>query len=213
MKFVARVLSWLQARCGLEICRIVTRPLGSASKHSAPADVRFRFLSEPQLLPHCADPELELSQRQVRDAFRRGDLCVGAYDAGKLVGYQWLALGATPHVRGVWVEFDRRSRYSYKKFVRPDYRGRRIAEGLSTHADQLCRELGRTSTIGFIRLDNDASWRASARLGSRTVGYAGYLPIGDRIIAFRSPGARRCGFRFYKPPATFGRMAFSRRVL
>lgn len=199
-RIAAKVLPPLHARCGLQLCRVVCRPLADAPGHEAPGDVVFRLASEAELLPHCADPELELSARHVREACGRGDLCVIAFRGEKLVGYQWLAFRSTPHVAGVWVEFDSRARYSYKKFVRPECRGQRIAAGLSTHADQFCRMLGRTSSVGFIRMDNAASWHASARVGSRTVGYAGYVIVANRFFTFRSPGARRCGFRFYKPP-------------
>lgn len=195
----AKLLPRLKRHCGLEICRVVGRPLLRDRAPSPPAGIHFGIVNEAQLLPHCAHAELELSERHVREASARGDLCVGAFDGGRLVGYQWLAFRPTPHVGGVWVEFDPRARYSYKKFVHPDYRGQRIAAGLSSHADGLCRLLGRRATVGFIRLDNHASWRASARLGSRTIGYAGYFSLGSGFLAFRSSGARRCGFRFFRP--------------
>jgi GNAT superfamily N-acetyltransferase len=212
-RLAAKVLPPLQARCGLQVCRVVARPLATAAARQGPDGIVFQLASEAQLLPHCAEAELELSQRHVREAFARGELCVAAFHGSKLVGYQWLAFRPTPHVGGVWVEFDQRSRYSYKKFVRPDYRGQRIALGLSTHADQLCRERGRATTVGFIRLDNAASWHASARLGSRTVGYAGYIAFASRFLAFRSPGARSWGFRFYKPALPAARGAQQRQAV
>lgn len=190
----------LQRLLNLEVCRVVTRPLCGDPRPQGTADeILVRLMTQAALLPHCADPELELPEPQVRAAFGRGDLCVGALHGAKLVGYQWLAFGPTPHVDGIWVEFDPRSRYSYKKFVRPQYRGRRIAARLSRHADALCRHRGRGATVSFIDLHNRASWRSSARLGSRTAGYAGYLRFGDVFIALRSPGAKRCAFRFYRP--------------
>jgi GNAT superfamily N-acetyltransferase len=204
----AKVQRRLKLHFGLEVFRVVTRPLAATgAPEGRLKHIRYGLLSETETLPHCADLELELPESHVRAAFRRGDLCVGAIHGEKLVGYQWLAFGPTPHVDGVWVAFDRRSRYSYKKFVRSDYRGQRIAAGLSSHADALCLQRGRVATVGLIALHNDASWRASARLGSRTSGYAGYVQFADRFIAFRSSGARRCDLRFYKPAAALSTKA------
>lgn len=197
---LAKLARRLLGQFTLEVCRVVTRPLyPEPQAHGTPQHIRFALMSEADLLPHCADPDLELPERHVRCAFARGDLCVGAMDGETLCGYQWLAFRPTPHVNGIWVQFDQRARYSYKKFVRAGYRGQRIAAGLSSHADALCVQRGRTSTVGFINVRNNASWRASARLGSRTAGYAAYVRISGRFIAFRSPGAKRCDFQFYMP--------------
>ena len=190
----------MQRLLKIELCRVAVRPLYDGPQaQDARKDVRVALLSERELLPHCADPALELPEMQARAAFARGDLCVGAMHGGKLVGYQWLGFGPTPHVDGVWVRLDRRARYSYKKFVLPQYRGQRIAGMMSRRADVLCLLRGRDCSVSFIDIHNRASWRSSARLGSRTVGYAGYLWLGPRLVAFHSPGARRYGFAFYQP--------------
>ena len=192
----------LRRYLGLQLCRIVSRPLsedasavGRLSTH-----ISCRLMGERELLPYCTDPELELSERHVRSALARGDLCVAAFDGACLVGYEWFAFGPTPHIDGVWVEFDARARYSYKKFVRPGYRGQRIGPGLSSHGDRWCMQRGCSRTVAFIDLDNEAAWRASSRLGSRTVGYAGYVSLFGLFLAFRTAGARDCGFRFYYAP-------------
>jgi GNAT superfamily N-acetyltransferase len=182
---------------GLYLCRVVSRPLGC--EPAPPHAIRYCLMDERDLLPHCADAALELPERHVHAAFLRGDLCVGALEGERLVGYEWLAFRPTPHIDGVWVEFDPGSRYGYKKFVLPEFRGRHIAAGLSAYGDPWSLRRGCTRTIAFIDLDNDASWRASARLGSRTIGYAGYLKLFDTFIAFRSKGAKALGFRFNVP--------------
>ncbi|MEO8157955.1 MAG: GNAT family N-acetyltransferase [Betaproteobacteria bacterium] len=156
-------------------------------------------MSEGGLLPHCADAGLQLTESHVRAAYGRGDLCVAAFDGDYLVGYQWFAFGPTPHIDGVWVDFNTSVRYGYKQFVRPEYRGRHIAAGLSTHCDRTCVQRGCLRTVSFIDLENDASWRATSRLGSRAVGYAGYVSLFGLFFAFRTAGARVCGFRFYVP--------------
>ena len=193
-----RVLSALRRRLGLHVCRVMVRELGSARRTRAPegADLEFRALRACELLRWCRDPALELEPEQVRAAWLRGDRCLGALHGERLVGYLWLAYGPTPHTDGLWVEFHPDARYSYKKFVLPDYRGKRTAHGLSALADSDAFTRGRRFAINFVALENRASLKATRRSGSRTVGYAGYLRWGAAVIAFRSRGARAYGFRF-----------------
>ena len=185
-------------RClGLHLYRVVSRPLGH--EPSPPGRIDYRLMDERELLPHFEDPDLELFEPHVRSAFARGDLCVGALEGELLVGYQWLAFGPTPHTDGVWVDFAPEARYGYKQFVRPEYRGSRIAAALSAYGDPWCRRRGCSRTVAFIDLSNDASRRAAARVGAKTVGYAGYLTVFNTFIGVRSAGAKASGFRFIAP--------------
>src|SRR2546423_998430 len=202
-----RVMRALQRHFGLEINRVVSKPLVVNGAEGRLAHIQYRVINEGEMLRHCADAALELSPRTVQAAFSRGDVCLGAVDRERLVAYQWLAFGATPHVGGIWVQFNATACYAYKRFVLPAYRGQQIARGLSHHADALCLARGRTSIVGFINLHNHASWRASARAGGQTIGYAGYVELGNCFVCLRSTGVRRIGFRFYKPAAAASQVA------
>src|SRR5687767_5836956 len=127
----------VKRRFQLELCCVLVRPLGAARQtlQRSAAGLTYRALTEPEALAWCSDPELELNAYQVQAAFARGDVCLGAFDGARLVGYGWLAYGPAPHTGGAWVHFDPEARYSYKKFVRPGDRGRRVAHGLSALAD------------------------------------------------------------------------------
>jgi GNAT superfamily N-acetyltransferase len=181
----------------LELCQVLARPFGAALR-TLQRDTRcsYRPLTEPEALAWCDDPELELRPDQVQAAFVRGDLCLGAFDGERLVGYVWLAFEPAPHTGGVWVHFHPRARYSYKKFVRPAYRGRKVAHGLSALGDAPVFVRGRQFSINFVSVLNRASLKSSRRSGSRSVGYAGILRCGKLSLPFRSPGARGYGFRF-----------------
>ena len=173
------------------------RPLGSALRTlRRDSGCSFRALTEPEALAWCADPELEMKPDAVQAAFARGEACLGAFDGDRLVGYSWLAYAPAPHTGGMWVHFDPGGRYTYKKFVRPAYRGRRVAHGLSALGDAPAFVRGRQYSINFVSVFNRASLKSTARSGSRTVGYAGILRCGRLRLPFRSPGARRYGFRF-----------------
>jgi GNAT superfamily N-acetyltransferase len=131
--------------------------------------------------------------------FARGDRCVGAFDAGKLVGYVFFAFVATPDSGGVWVDFSERARYIYKSFVLPAYRGRRVGLELYEMAPRACPSQDRNLDIIIIHPDNLPSLRSAQSVGARPVGYVGYWKVAGRFLAFRSSGAKRHGFRFFKP--------------
>jgi hypothetical protein len=188
----------VKRRFQLELCCVLVRPFGAARQtlQRSAAGLTYRALAEPEALAWCSDPELELNASQVQAAFARGDVCLGAFDGTRLVGYGWLAYEPAPHTGGAWVHFDPEGRYSYKKFVRPGDRGRRVAHGLSALADAPVFVRGRRFTISFVDLLNRASLRSTLRSGSRKVGFAGIVRLGRHALALASPGARRYGFRF-----------------
>lgn len=187
---------------GLQVSRIISRPLFASSNgvDRLNGHISYRLIAEQELLQQSVDPDLELSARFICLACGRGDICVAAFDGSLLVGYQWFALGATPHVNGIWVDFDPGACYCYKQFVRPRHRGQHIAAGLTTYGGGLCSNQGCRRSVAFINLDNKCSWRAASRVGNRTIGYAGYLQCFGLFLSFRTAGAIRFGFRFYAPP-------------
>jgi GNAT superfamily N-acetyltransferase len=201
LRLATLLMPRLRRYLGLSLCRVMSRPLGEVALSADGLQVSNRLMTEAEMLAYCDDDELELSQEKVRAAFRRGSLCVGALRDGTLLGYVWLAFGPTPHVNGVRVEFPPDARYTYKSFVRPLWRGQRIAARLAAHGDALCVKRGRTRTASFIDIDNYPSIRSSEAMGTKTVGFAGYLHCLGMVFAFRSPGAKRFGFRFHKPKA------------
>ena len=46
----------------------------------APSGIRFRLLSEREVVVLCADCDLDLRKEAASAAYSRGDLCVGAFD-------------------------------------------------------------------------------------------------------------------------------------
>jgi GNAT superfamily N-acetyltransferase len=192
MDFLLPMLrSWL----GLHVVRILAAPVGTPSVHEDQGPLDYVPLSEEQALAWCADPELDLDPQRVHAAYRRGDICVGATEAGVPVAYTWFAYAPAPHIQGMWVNFGGFARYVYKTFVRPSHRGRRIARELYRRASAICPARGRTLNVLMVDVDNDASARSAEGAGYVGIGYAGFL----RGLAFRSPGAARCGFCFFRP--------------
>jgi GNAT superfamily N-acetyltransferase len=185
----------LDRRAGLNIFRVLTKSFAPASVVKL-AGMEVRTLDTEQLLAHCS-PELDLTRNMVQEAARRGDVCVGALSSGELAGYVWFARHEAPHIRGVWVRVPERAIYRYKAFVRPGYRGRRIAPALDAFAERLFQASGRDCLVTCIATHNFPALRASKVSGARKLGYLGYWQAGNRFIAFHSAAVRRLGLRFY----------------
>lgn len=212
-----RLAKLLQRHFGLNLYRVLVRPLGLAPA-GAPGGAlvggfRVALLEEAALLAHCRDPELELSQASVREAFARGDVCAGVLEDERLLGYAWFAFGATPESGGTWVGFAPQAIYTYRHFVRPGHRGRRLVAGLLSAADARGAQSGRASCLTLVYTHNRASIRATERSGARTVGYAACLKVFGRLLCWRSPGARRHELRFFRPQSNFRPFSFAMRRL
>jgi GNAT superfamily N-acetyltransferase len=134
-------------------------------------------------------------------ARRRGDVCVGAFIDGELVGYAWYAYAEAPHVNGVRVRVPPHAIYRFRVFVLPAFRGRGVAPYLFAAADPLVAKPGRSVVVTCVPLQNLASAAASRRGGDSLLGWLGYWHSGERFIAARSPAVRSCGLEFCFAPA------------
>jgi ribosomal protein S18 acetylase RimI-like enzyme len=161
-----------------------------------PTGLDYRVLEEQGLLAYCADPELDLRDAAVRAALAAGDICVGAFDEGRLAGYVWFSFRSAAHVDGVRVRVGPRVRYAYKVHVRPSCRGRGIGRSLLEQGALLCPRRGRDLGLSFVAPDNVASLRAFTAAGWRRAGYAGYLKWRGLFRAFASAGTARKGAGF-----------------
>jgi GNAT superfamily N-acetyltransferase len=159
----------------------------------------FAHGDERSLLAAAQDPELELTERFVRGALGKGDVCAAILVAGQIVSFSWSAFSPTHHRDGVHVSFDSRHRYGYFAFTLPAYRGRHLPRLSVPHRDRYCVARGCTQSISFISIDNRSSIRMATANGSHRIGFAGYLKLGPIFVPFRTPGVRKQGFRFFKP--------------
>jgi len=192
-----RVMSRLGWQAGVRVFRIFGRRLRAWAGAAAPR-VDCRLLPEREVLALCADPVLELVPSKVQAAYRRGDLCAGAFQDGELAGYCWFALSPSPLMDGAWLEFPDQVVYTYKSYVRPGFRGRGIAAALYGFADAHFLERGRTHAVLCVESHNRPSIAAARRSGFAEAGYAAYL-AGGRLGAWRSRAAAGYGLRFFVP--------------
>ena len=193
-------MSRLRRHLGINVVRVFERELGRAARiDSACSNLECHVLSEAEAVGQCGDAELELNEGFVRAAYANGGVCLGAFVEGRMVGYNWLGYSATLIAEGVCVEFGQALRYSYKSFVRPAYRGRRIVQALHRLADEPALQRGRKFAMNFVHTDNLPSIASLEHAGSRTVGYALFARCFGSVLSFSSTGARRRGIRFCSP--------------
>lgn len=162
------------------------------------SEFTFRQIQPAELLKASEDPELDLSRSFVRAAIDRGDLAFGAFAGNELAGYVWRALGSAPHIEGLWVKVDKPYNYTYKAFVHPNYRGRRISPVLHLFSDVAMIGHNYKYRVGFVAVNNFSSLQACKHMGCETIGYAGYLHWFGRYFPFRTRAAGKIGFEFYE---------------
>jgi len=191
------VMQQLARRGGVHLYRVFQRRLEGAAPLPFPPGYVPAALSQAETLSACADPLLELSAPSVRAAYAAGGVCVGARQAGALIGYVWFAFEAAPHVAGIWVKVPAGAIYRYKALVLRQHRGKGIAPALYRFADHLFEGMGREAVVNCIATHNFASTAASLRSGAESLGYIGYWQRGARFFSYHSPAVRALGLRFY----------------
>ena len=99
----------------------------------------------------------------------------------------------------MWVDFNVDAVYGYDSFTLPAYRGKHIMPSLWAFSDKYVSDKGKTLRIAYVDTDNYPSLRAGIRAGYPVVGYAGFIYLFGKLFSFRTPGAKKHGFRFFMP--------------
>ncbi len=187
---------------GLRLFRFFRRDITrQTASTAADNSLIVRCLDENEVFGLSTDRDLDLRPEMIRHALEQGGLCVGAFRREDLAGYCWLAFSPVPHLDGVWVDFHRHAAWTYKSFVRPQYRGQGIAKALYVVADAACIERDRRFSIICVESHNRPSVSAARKASYADCGYAAYVK-GRTFAAWLSPGARQAGLRFYIPGST-----------
>jgi len=158
--------------------------------------IEIREATEDELSRAAAAMPAALSSSFVIAARARGDVCAAAFDGPAMLSFSWFSFSEAPGPDGTIVEFSNPYRYIYKSYTRDEYRGMRLQQPVLFALDAEHLTKGYTHTIGYVETHNYASINAGVAAGAQWVGYAGYLRCFGRILAFRSPGARRHSFCF-----------------
>jgi hypothetical protein len=197
LALLARAAARLERLLGLWVYRVNVRSLAHLPHGPLPKGVTVRVLNETQLIYHARDPRYCLATRFIRRAMSRGDLAYGAFEEGKLVGYTWRSASAAPFFSGLWIKVPSPFVYAYKSYTLPSHRGRGMYGAFTSFTDRQSRAIGHPMVLTLIDIANIPSLRASAHVGSRKAGYAGYLRLFGRCFTFRTPAVRAMGVELY----------------
>jgi len=191
----ARVARRLQRHLGLHLWLVHTRPLQAEFELPAEHAVRFTFkrLTLNDALAASTDEANGMTPEFVRDAFARGDVCVGTFEQGKLVASGWRTTSRAPVTKALWLSLHgERMRYGYKALVMPPYRGMRLGTSNARHSDHYFVSKGITTAIAYVDLHNLPSMKSALRDPQRVrLGYAGFLNVGSRYWTFRTAEVRK----------------------
>jgi len=170
--------------------------------HNAPADdiptFEFRVLTPDEVRRFAQDPGIQMTPAFAESALARGDYCFGVLKEDRLVAYDWRGLQRpVPLNDDLDVHYARPGQvYGYAMYTRPEFRGLHLQLHNLRHANRRLLAEGQTHTVGYVALQNLASIRNLSRIhGQVFVGMAGYIRLWGRYLTFRTPGARRIGFR------------------
>jgi hypothetical protein len=162
-------------------------------------DLILRKIESDELVEASEDPDLDMDADFVDDAIVRGDQAFGAFDGPQLVSYTWRSVESAPDADGVWVRVSKPYNYAYKSYTRPSHRGQRISPVVILFSDNEMRKAGYRYRAGFVAISNYASLRMGKHMGSRKIGYAGYLAWFGSLIPFRTKVVKEIGFEFFRP--------------
>ena len=186
------------AAAGLRSFRFFNREI-DAPRNQPQGPLELCFATELQVLDLCEQSDLDLRSNAVTRAFERGDLCVVAFDGGRLAGYCWVAFSPVPHLDDVWVRFGPDVAWTYKSLVRPAYRGKGLAGQLYRFGDAACLERARRCSVICVESHNTPSVTAAQKAGYADAGSAGYIRRGPVFLDWYSTPIRRDGVNFFVP--------------
>lgn len=200
--WAARPYGWLMRRIRrwFYFAHVTTRPLLETPQLLPPEGIEVRYPTQAELREASAREDMLLNLSRTEASLARGDICTASYSDGEMIGYAWSAYTMAPHIDEIWIEFQPPYRYGYKSFVHPDYRGKRVSNGMAAFSDADSIRKGFTHAISFVETHNYKSIRSNRRHpGREFIGFAGYLNLFGRIIPFRTPAVKNLGFRFVPP--------------
>lgn len=199
--FWRALYAWLMVRYRhrFMLSWVVLRDVQKAPRPSALGSSRqVRVATLEELITAAADSRSNLDAQWVREAYARGELCYAVFEGERILSYTWRAFRPTPHEKGLQVRFDPNYVYGYYAYTHPLHRRQGLQNAVDYYSDHWLKELGYNWGLGFIETYNWASFIAQEKRGARKIGYAGYLTLFGKVFTFRSPGAKKYGFGFFR---------------
>ncbi|HET9064291.1 MAG TPA: GNAT family N-acetyltransferase [Gemmatimonadales bacterium] len=124
-------------------------------------------------------PQDEVDGDRLRQAFARGDVCVGIRRAGEILACSLCSLDETRNAMHP-VAMKPNEAYLWMMYVRPGYRGQNLAVILRHRCYEMLRAVGRDTCYSITLTRNHASARFKQKLGAEKLFRAVYLRVGRR---------------------------------
>lgn len=126
-----------------------------------------RFLEPAELINVSDMPQRPRDHAQLERRLEFGG-CFGIFEAGKLAAYSWYSADRIPTaIAGhALCELPDKAMYLYDAYVRPEFRGRRIAGYMRHELHQALASQGATSFISITLAFNKSSRRFKSKLGA-----------------------------------------------
>ena len=147
-----------------------TRDISQAASQKMPAmSFLFRRLTVADL-PSFAGMVGKKTLPRYRENFARGDLCHGAFEGDRLVGFGWTSLkGGFDERTGLRIDLGPGEAYVYHFLVNPEYRGQDIGPALGLVNDAYLATQGVVRTLLVASFRNYAAGRAIQSVNTRAV--------------------------------------------
>ena len=196
-KMFKRLLVLLERNLGLYFLRIRERELIESPTITLPTGYRvecFRGLD----VANWSDDELTSSDLISIRSWPEQILCASYMTAvfcnDRLVSYAWATSDAAPFSNALSINCQE-SRYSFKAFTQPEFRGQRLSTVTSMYSDRVFIDMGICKAVSYTNFYNFSSIRTEKSKGNRYVGFAGYFNLFGFLVTFRSRGAKATGFQ------------------
>jgi hypothetical protein len=217
VEFWFRIFGRLFSRCGLTISLlwlaelvlsrilplrlfvICVRDLDSLVHAPLPdgGEYQLRVAVRSELMTASGDPANGLSADFVDTALFRGDICVGVFDANRLVSYCWHTSARVHAFADLDIEVGKDYIYGYKAATLPQYRGKGLNTITVLYAAKMLALPTGKGVVAYIDAGNDRSLISASRAGRFDWGLAMlWMRTGRRSRIWMTPLCRKLGVRF-----------------
>jgi Acetyltransferase (GNAT) family len=167
---------------------------------------RGEFLSHARLTELTRDnPQYEITEEFLRQAFAKGDECYGFLDGEVLAAYGWYSNGPTEiSIPGMMLHFDPHYIYMYKGFTHKNYRGQRLHAIAMTRALEAYLSKGYQGIVSYVEWNNFSSLKSCYRMGYVDFGNLYLARVFGRYFTGAGRGCGRYQFRLdYRGASSF----------
>jgi len=126
----------------------------------------------------------EKGKRYSMERMSKGDRCVLAVIDNQIIGYVWIMKGKMEKTQYKHMPISQDRCYIYKGFVRTEYRGRRVLNGIDQFIFSLLRKENCLAVITTVSKNNTSSVKARDRIGFERIGFYYHIVLLGRVFAY-----------------------------